>query len=168
MKQSCAFRIWGIRAGIGGEAHSLFLKMSVIALLDAGLGDLLKFDATRESFYSSYRNLHPDETRTGTAGIGGKFYRFIHEVAVGDFIVYPAIVDKQVYVGVVTGEYIFVESSKFKHQRAVNWTHSIPKHEFSKMACQELGAARTFFEFKRKSQELFEKMKDDSFLLNVQ
>lgn len=158
-------RFWGIRAGKDGAAHSLFLNKGVVALTDAKLGDLSNLEATRDSFYSLYRNLHPNETRTGTAGIGGKFYRFVHEVIVGDFIVYPALKTKLVYVAEVTGEYIFIESSEYQHQRTVKWTHAIPRSELSKQTSRELGAARTFFEFKRNRQELLNKLKLESFLL---
>lgn len=160
-------RFWAIRAGKGGDAHTLFLENGVIALEDAGLGDLSSFEATREHFYDAYRTLHPNETQTGSAGIGGKFYRFIHEISVGDFIVYPALADKQVYVAEVTGEYDFDASSMYPHQRTVKWTHSIPKSELSKRACQELGAARTFFEFKTNVVELRDKMNNSSFQTGV-
>lgn len=166
MKSNSDARFWAIRAGKGGDAHKLFLENGVIALEDAGLGDLSSFEATREHFYDAYRKLHPNETQTGTAGIGGKFYRFIHEISVGDCIVYPALADKRVYVAEVTGEYNFDVSSMYPHQRTVQWTHSIPKSELSKRACQELGAARTFFEVKNNICEIKQKIDGDSFLLN--
>ena len=167
MKLNPTARFWGIRAGKGGEAHKLFLEKCVVALADAELGDLMLIEAKRDSFYSAYRKLHPSETRTGSAGIGGKFFRFVHEMAVGDYIVYPALSDKQVYICVVTSEYFYVQSSEYQHQRAVKWIYVIPKLELSKRACQELGAARTFFEFKNNLQELLEKMSHESFLLKA-
>lgn len=91
MKPKTTSRFWGIRAGKGGAAHKLFLSRGVIALADAKLSDLSKLEPTRDSFYAVYRKLHPDETRTGSAGIAGKFFRFTHEVVIGDFIVYPAL-----------------------------------------------------------------------------
>lgn len=154
-------RFWGIRAGQGGDAHKLFLYNNVIALKDAGLGDLTKLEAIRDSFYSAYRKLHPDETRTGTAGIAGKYFRFIHEVAIGDFVVYPALIDKMYYVGEITSDYIFIDNSDYKHQRTVKWYYAVPKDKLSKRACQELNAARTFFEFKNNTQNLIEMMNDN-------
>lgn len=168
MKPFSGARFWGIRAGKGGAAHKLFIENGVIALADARLGDLSKLEATRDSFYVAYRTLHPEETRTGTAGIGGKFFRFIYEVAVGDFIVYPALIDKRVYIAEVTGEYKFEVSSEHQHQRTVRWTHAIPKCELSKRACQELGAARTFFEFKTNISELMLKMNNSSFQIGAE
>ena len=161
MKLKTTSRFWGIRAGKGGEGHKLFLDRCVIALADAELGDLSKLEQTRESFYAVYRKLHPDETRTGSAGIAGKFFRFMNEVVIGDFIVYPALPEKLVYVAKITGKYKFVNTSDYPHQRAVKWTYVIPKKEFTQNALYELGAARTFFEFKKNIQELKAKMSDD-------
>lgn len=164
MKSNSDAKFWAIRAGKGGDAHKLFIERGVIALEDAGLGDLSIYGATREQFYNVYRKHHPDETRSGSAGVGGKFFRFIHEISVNDFIVYPALADKQVYVAEVTGEYIFDQSSMYPHQRSVKWTHSFPKSELSISACRELGAARTFFEFKNNICEIKEKTDGDLFL----
>jgi restriction system protein len=152
--ESKVSRIWGIRAGKGGEAHDLFISAGVIALADAGLGDLGKLPESRDDFYTAYRKKHPEETRTGSAGVGGKFFRFIHEISVGDLVVYPALSDKAIYVGSVTADYVFDKVSPFPHRRSVLWKFVIPKAEFSLAARYELGAARTLFEFKRNIKEL--------------
>jgi predicted Mrr-cat superfamily restriction endonuclease len=155
-------RIWGIRAGKGGEAHDLFVTEMVIALADASLGDLAKLPNSRDDFYTAYRKTHPEETRTGSAGIAGKFFRFIFEVRVGDLVVYPALSDKAIYVGSVSGDYAFDKSSPFPHQRSVVWKFMIPKSDFSLAARYELGAARTFFEFKKNAKELLARIGDKS------
>jgi restriction system protein len=153
---------WGIRAGKEGDAHGLFIDKGVIALADAGLGDLSKLEATRDAFYRAYRELHPDESRTGSAGVAGKFYRFIHEVKVGDLIIYPSVVDKQVYVGEVSGEYEYVRRADYPHQRKVKWKWVVPKDALSQPAKYELGAARTFFQLKKNVAEVIRKTKESS------
>lgn len=151
-------RIWGLRAGKKGRAHKNFIEESMIVLEDAEMGDLAELEDTRDSFYSKYRGLHPDDTRTGSAGIAGKFFRFAVEMAKGDLIVYPALPDKQIYVGEITGEYHYVSDSEFPHQRAVKWKYVIPKSELSTQARYELGAARTLFEIKRNRDELLRRI----------
>jgi restriction system protein len=155
-------RIWAIRAGKGGEAHDLFLTEMVIALADAGLGDIAMLPNSRDDFYTAYRKKHPEETRTGSAGIAGKFFRFIHEVNVGDLVVYPALSDKTIYVGSISGDYTFDKTSPFPHQRSVMWKFMVPKSGFSLPARYELGAARTFFEFKKNAKELLARIGDKS------
>lgn len=155
-------RVWVIRAGRGGEAHDLFLGKNLVALSDAKLGDLSKLEATRGEVSSAYRRVHPHETRIGSAGISGKFFRFAHEINVGDLIIYFALPDKQFYVGEVTGSYRFNPKSDLSHQRSVKWKYVIPKGDLSIPALYELGAARTFFEFKSNVPELMKKINDGS------
>ena len=147
-------RIWCIRAGKNGTANDVFMKNDVIALEDVGMRDLSKLDLTREAFYTKYRTLHPDQTRTGSAGIAGKYYRFAIEVRVGDTVLYPCLIDSVVYVGLVTGGYKFEKTDDFPHQHSVKWKWGIQKKQFSIQAIYELNAARTFFEFKRNAEEL--------------
>ena len=91
----------------------------------------------------------------------GKFFRFAVEMTKGDLVVYPALPDKQIYVGEITGAYRFVADSDYPHQRNVKWKYVIPKSEFSTQAQYELGAARTLFEVKRNRDELLSRIKDD-------
>jgi 5-methylcytosine-specific restriction protein B len=143
--------VWVIRAGQGGDAHELFLKQNVIALSDAGLGNLHKLRDNREAFYDAYSSLHPDAARMSITGVAGKFYRFAYEVIVGDIIVYPSLADSQVHLGVVTGRYRFSEcnDADYPHQRSVTWQCAIPKLSLPEPVRREMGAARTFFRIKR-------------------
>ncbi len=151
-------RFWVIRAGKKGAAQELFLEKNTIALAGSELNDLSKIKPTRESFYALYRKLHPDETRAGSSGIAGKFFRFKNEILIGDIVLYPELVEKLVYIGKITGAYKFIKSSEYPHQRTVKWKYAIPKIGFTQSARYELGAARTFYEFKKNKQELIEKM----------
>jgi restriction system protein len=154
-------RIWVIRSGKGSKAHDLFLAEGVIALADATIGDLAKLKGSRDTFYDAYRKSHPEDTKYGVTGIGGKFFRFMHEVRVGDLAVYPALQDKTVYIGSILSDYAFDMKSPFPHRRLVRWKFMIPKSEFSQASRYELGAARTFFEFKRNADELLSMIADN-------
>jgi restriction system protein len=147
---------WVIRAGKKGEAHNLFLKMSFIVLSDPGLGDLKKIAPKRHSFYDAYRNVRPEEARSSIAGIGGKFFRFVHEVQIGDKIVYPSLIDRQIYIGSVKSKYQYdlKMSSNFTHKRKVKWEYFFPWNLLPENARRELNAARTFFKFKRNHEEI--------------
>ncbi|MCK4485409.1 MAG: hypothetical protein KAU38_01435 [Desulfobacterales bacterium] len=148
--------MWAIRAGKNGEAHELFLNGGMIVLSDTQMGNLSNIPPTREAFYSEYRQKHPDATKKGSAGIGGKYFRFTHEVQIGDLVLYPSLKDKQVYVGRVTGNYVYdlTVAPKFPHQRTVRWLYHFPKYLLTEFAKRELGAARTFFKFKTHTQEI--------------
>ena len=149
-------RMWGIRAGIGGRAHLWFLERAVVGLSDPGMGDLRKIPPDRQSFYAAYRRLRPGETRTGVAGIGGKFFRFTCEIAIGNLVVYPSRNKGLIYVGRVIGQYTYSNQQieNLPHQRSVKWLCNFPKSRLSKTAQWEIGAARTFFEVKSHSVEI--------------
>lgn len=148
--------MWAIRAGVKGEADELFLSGSSILLSDPGIGDLTKLAASREAFYAAYRSLRPNETPTGTAGVGGKFFRFVHEIEERDIVLYPRIRDRSVHIAEVESGYLFdpKRSEKFPHSRVVRWIHRIWKDDLSESARRELGAARTLFEFKTNGEEI--------------
>jgi restriction system protein len=140
---------WVIRAGKRSEAHNLFLKKSVIGLHDAGLGDLRLLPPNRSAFYRKFAEASGNANRVTISAVGGKFFRFSQEIVVGDEILYPSRLDKRVYMGVVTGDYVYISSDaeKLPHRRSVQWIGFVPKVVFSRGAQRELGAARTFFRF---------------------
>lgn len=147
-KNDSQTRLWGLRAGKGGGAHTFFLTNNLLVLDHEDMGDLALIEPNREAFYQKVAEVRPSDTRTGIAGIGGKFYRFAHEMSVGDIIVYPCLLDKKVYLGAIQGTYQYVPttSPEYPHRRKVRWIGSIPKTSLSQPAIREMGAARTLFE----------------------
>jgi len=151
---------WVIRAGVGGAAESCFLEQNAVALEDQGMGDLSKIDPVREAFYEAYRSMNKHETRTAIAGIGGKFYRFVHDIQIGDIVLYPSLKTKEVFCGEIIGEYQFVKEDKdFPHQRKVYWITNFPKDSLSKAAQYEIGAARTLFKYQKNLSEIIDKLR---------
>lgn len=150
---------WVIRAGVKGSADNYFLNSNRIVLNDPGLGNLTHIEPNRQAFYYAYRIIRPNETRTSIAGVGGKFFRFIHEMQVGDIVLYPSLITHDIYVGEITGKYSYVEQdTEFPHQRRVKWIASFPKKSLSKPAKYELGAARTLFKYKKHINEIIYKI----------
>lgn len=148
--------IWVVRAAKHGEAHSLFLTHGLVALEDQGLGNLSKLKADRQAFYAVYRRLQPNDSRVSTAGIAGKFFRFAHEMAKGDMMLYPATKEACVYVGTIVGSYRYNPklNEKFPHQLSVDWVGTMGASALSQPARHELGAARMLFQFKRHEEGL--------------
>jgi len=156
VKTNASQRTWGIRAGVGGNAHALFIEQRLLCLSDAGLGNLLNVGDSKEAFSAAYRLLNPDETPSGSANVAGKFFRFVHEIKRGDLVIYYSLIEKLFHVGRVLGDYLFVDDSEqgFPHRRTVEWFCSFSGSGLSEPARRELGAARTLFEVKRHSEEL--------------
>jgi restriction system protein len=149
---------WVIRAGVRGNADNYFLQMSVIVLSDPGLGDLSRIDRSRHAFYQSYRSIRPKDGRASIVAVAGKYFRFVHEIKIGEIVIYPSISTGIVHVGTIESGYFFSKNSPyFPHQRKARWTATIPKDSLSQSAQYELGAARTLFKCKRHLAELLEK-----------
>jgi restriction system protein len=149
--------IWVIRAGQRSTAHGLFMERGFIALSKQTMGDLRLLPKKRQAFYEKYMSEHTDEGLSGIRGIGGKFFRFIHEVKEGDVILYPCLLDKKIYCGEVIGKYFYDENDKeneFPHRRKICWKGTFLKSALSELAKRELGAARTFFRFKKNTGEV--------------
>lgn len=151
--------VWVIRAGVGGSADNYFMDKSVIVLINQGISDLSQIEPVREAFYDAYRSVKPNEPHPTIAGIGGKFYRFVHEMQIGDIVLYPSLKTKEIYYGQITGKYQYILKDKdYPHQRKVRWISSFPKSSLSKAAQYELGAARTLFKYRKNIGELLEKI----------
>jgi restriction system protein len=147
--------IWVIRAGRNGSAHQLFIESGLIALKDQDFGDLRAIRPMREAFYAKYSDRHSDEGRTAIRGIGGKFFRFIHEIQNGDLVLYPCLRERNVYHGQVADSYSFDKSDlDFPHRRKVRWKGCFSKSLLSQSASRELGAARTLFRLKTHADEI--------------
>ena len=147
--------LWVIRAGLRSAAHDLFIDHGLVVLMKQEMEDLRRLPKDRQAFYAAYHSKHAGEGRTAISGIGGKFFRFIHEVQVGDYVLYPCRLDKMVHFGVVAGRY-FYEASRgdFPHSRKVDWIASFPKKTLSLYSKRELNTARTFFCFKKNADEI--------------
>ncbi len=149
--------VWVIRAGVGGSADSYFMTENIIVLNDPGLGDLSRIEPNRQAFYRAYESIRPDEMRAGISGVGGKFFRFVHEMQVSDIVLYPSLRTHKIYVGEIAGKYLFIkQNAEFPHQRKVRWITSFPKSSLSDTAKHELGAARTLFKYKKHINEILE------------
>jgi restriction system protein len=153
--------VWTMRAGEKGSADDYFVNRNIVVLKGQGFEDLNQIESTRQAFYQVYSSKNPDVSRSAIAGIGGKFYRFVHEMKIGEFVLYPSLKNRMVYCGEIMGKYKFDhEDKEFPHQREIRWITSFPKKNLSKKAQYELGAARTLYKYKNNIKEIFEKLKN--------
>ncbi|MDE7299648.1 MAG: restriction endonuclease, partial [Lachnospiraceae bacterium] len=84
----------------------------------------------------------------------GMLYRFIHEVQIGDYVVFPSKSNRMINIGIVEGEYQYVDSAQqYVQQRAVKWVKHIPRTAFSQGALYEVGSAMSLFAVKKYADE---------------
>lgn len=143
-------RVWGIHT----LDDNLFLKNNVIAIGWPDFGDLSKVTSTREAFKERYAQVYQNDKLGAIPTSAGMLYRFIHEIKIGDYVVFPSKVDRMVNIGVVEGEYTYVDSEKeYVQQRKVKWLKHLPRTSFTQGALYEIGSAMSLFMVKNYADE---------------
>ncbi|HEX6986071.1 MAG TPA: restriction endonuclease, partial [Planctomycetaceae bacterium] len=147
--------IWGIHGGRTGDADRLFLKRNFVAIGWDKVGDLSKLGADRESFKAAVAAAYPDKKPGAIPNNAGQLYRFVHEIEVGDFVVYPSKRDRQIHIGRVAGPYRYDPSLEegYPNLRPVEWIRAVPRTRFSQGALYEVGSALSFFQVKNYAEE---------------
>ena len=131
-------RIWGIHT----KDDNLFLHQDVIAIGWKDMGDLSLIQADRDAFKEKYTEVYPDAKKGSIANGAGMLYRFTHEVEIGDFVVFPSKIDRQINIGVVEGGYEYhPEAAEYVQQHKVKWLKHLPRTSFSQGALYEVGSA---------------------------
>lgn len=141
---------WGIHAGKTGDADTLFLKKKEIGVGWPNLTDLTQLAPTRDAFRAAFEAAYP-RAKPGAIPVNtGQLYRFVHEMQVGDLVVYPSRGDRQVHIGRVTGTYHYQPTLEpaYPHQRPVVWLKAVPRTTFTQGALYEIGSAMSLFQVK--------------------
>lgn len=149
--------LWGIHAGKTGDADKLFLEKKVIAIGWDKMGDLSNLK-TREEFKECYAQTYQVSNPPKIATSAGQPYRFVHEVQVGDLVVYPSKSNHEVHIGEITGKYTYRPSvsSGYPNQRDVKWLKKFPRTRFTQGALYEIGSAMSLFQVKNYADEFRE------------
>lgn len=143
-------RVWGIHT----QDDSLFIQHSVIAIGWKQMGDLSLINNSREAFKESYINTYPASKKGAVANGAGMLYRFIHEVQIGDYVVFPSKTNREINIGVIEGDYQYVpDAVEYSQQRKVKWLKHLPRTAFSQGALYEVGSAMSFFSLKNYADE---------------
>ena len=147
--------LWGIHAGRTGDASQLFLKEKLVGLGWERIKDLSKTPATREAFREIVLNAYP-ERPTAVPNNAGQLFRFIHEMKVNDWIIFPDKLTRNIRIGQINSEYIYdpKKSDSYPHQRSVKWLPTLfSRTQFSQGALHEIGSAMSFFQVRNYADE---------------
>ena len=119
------------------------------------MGDLSGISADREAFKAAYERTYPD-AKPGTIRVSaGQVFRFLHELATGDVVVFPCKADRRIHIGRVSGEYSYVptKSTVYPNRRPINWLKSFEREVFSQDALYEAGSFLTLFKISNYAEE---------------
>ena len=150
MTTSAENRVWGIHT----RDDALFLNNNVIAIGWSELGDIGKLDNNRDAFKERYIESFPADKKEKVAVCAGQLYRFVHEMCIGDYIVYPSKSNREINIGVVEGDYVYnPDTTDYVNQRKVSWLKHLPRTAFSQGSLYEVGSAMTLFAVKNYADE---------------
>ena len=156
-------RMWGIHS----MDDALFLKENVIAIGWSKAGDLSGIERTREAFRERFEQAYPEAKKGGIATSSGMLYRFCCEMKTGDYVVFPSKSNRQINIGVVTGDYAYDKNrEEYVQTRGVKWLRHLPRTAFSQGALYEIGAAMSLFQIKNYADEFLAAL-DSSFRRGV-
>ena len=142
--------VWGIHS----PDHSLFLKEGKIAIGWKEMGDLSLIPPTREGFKAKYVETYPDAKKGSVATCAGMLFRFVHEVQIGDYVIFPSKNDRMINIGEVTCNYQYnLQEAVYVQQHSVKWLKNVPRTSFSQGALYEIGSVLAFFSVKKYSDE---------------
>ncbi len=151
-------KIWGIHT----KDDNLFLKENVIAIGWHEMGDLSKIEANRDAFKEKYTATYSDAKKESIAIGAGMLYRFCYEAQIGDYVVFPSKINREVNIGVVEGAYVYDPSQPdYVQTRKVKWLKHLPRTAFSQGALYEIGSAMSFFTVKNYADEFMSALDKD-------
>jgi len=147
-------RVWGIHT----LDDELFLKEDVIAIGWSDMGDLSKVAPDREAFREKMYECYSGSTKQSIATNTGQLYRFVHEMQIGDYVVFPSKIDRMINIGTIEGGYYYYpdamnDTKKYVNRRKVKWIKHLPRTIFSQGALYEVGSALTVFMLKNYADE---------------
>ena len=149
-----AHRIWAVRAGAVSQVDHIFLNRSQLAVIFPEVGgDASALPANRVAFKEAFGR---SDMRAEAIPIqAGQLFRFVHEIRIGDRVVYPRKIDRMLFWGEVTGPYVYDPEGApdFAHRRGVRWIRQLSRDAFSQGALYELGSVLTLFEVKSFADE---------------
>lgn len=143
--------MWGIHAE--AKMDDTFIKNSIISLGFSKFIDPLKVETSREAFTKKYTECYPNASKASASHCAGMIYRFVHEMNLGDYVVFPSKSNRMVNIGIVEGECVYNPSSDYPIQRKVKWLKHLSRTLFSNAALAEIGSFSSFFSIKNYSDE---------------
>lgn len=146
--------VWGIHAGKTGDAETLFLKKSVVAIGWSKVGDLSKLGSRKDGFKEAVAKAYPDYKPGAVPVAAGQLFRFVFEMKPGAIVAYPSKRDRHIHLGRIESDYRYEPSDEgYPNRRGVKWVKSVPRTDFSQGALYEIGSAMSLFTIKNYADE---------------
>ncbi len=152
-------RIWGVRAGNSSQVDHIFLDTGHLAISSPHIQDVSLVAPSRTAMKEAFSQSDSAVQQGTIPSQAGQLYRFVHEMRIGDRVIYPRKVDRTLRWGEVIGPYVYdgEGAPDYAHRRGVRWLARKSRDEFSQGALYELGSVATLFEIRSFADEFREK-----------
>lgn len=148
--------IWLVRAGSHGQFEQRFISDNKIYINWDNLNiDLLSL-SERSQLASVIAEREPDAKQKSITNWVSQIWPFAHVMKKGDWIVVPLKSQPVVYIGEITGNYIYDQQQDpyYLHSRTVKWIgDAIPRSNFSQDLLYSFGAFMTICRIQRNNAE---------------
>ena len=145
-------RLWGIHT----QDDNLFLSGNVIGIGWKDMGDLSLIESSRDAFKDKYAEVYSGAKKQSVATGAGMLYRFVHEMQIGEYVVFPSKSNREINIGIIESDYIYEPKAvEYVQQRKVKWLKHLPRTAFSQGALYEVGSALSLFTIKNYADEYF-------------
>lgn len=151
-------RVWGIHT----LNDHLFLNNNIIAIGWKDMGDLSLLNSSRDDYKAKYAQVYLDAKKQSIANGAGMLFRFVHEVKIGDYVVFPSKFNREINIGVIEDDYCFqMREDEYVQQHKVKWLKHLPRTAFTQGALYEVGSALSFFSVKNYADEFLSALDKD-------
>ena len=151
--------MWAIRAGNADQADRIFLDQSCLALCSIDLdNDASQILPSRAAFTKAFDQAQTRTRQESVPILASQLYRFVHELRIGDHVIYPRKIDRTLRLGEITGPYMYqsVDAYDYAHRRNVRWLGRLSRDTFSPGALYELGSVLHLFEISAFAEEVLQ------------
>lgn len=146
--------IWGIHAGRTGDADALF-KKGYVALGWTAMDDLNTLGPNRDAFKARVAEVYPSFKPGAIPVAAGQMFRFVHEMQVGDLVVYRSKTEKVIHIGRIAGPYEYRPDLEngYPQVRPTKWLATVQPVQVTQGALYEIGSALSFFQVRNYGDE---------------
>ncbi|MDI2091649.1 restriction endonuclease [Commensalibacter oyaizuii] len=160
------YKFWGIHMGI--HVGSEPIEKNYVAIGWQLMGDLRLIENNRDDFKFKLKEIEPNSSDASIRSQIGSVYRFVHEIKIGDYIIYPCKADRLIYIGQITSDYYYDNNKQndnddhelYPNKRAVKWlmNNGIPRSQFPQNILNTIGSFMTLFEIKDEAALYFSEL----------
>jgi restriction system protein len=149
-------KVWGIHMPkwVGDDP----IENGFVVLGWSRMGDIFAIPNDREEFKRRLAAAYPEKKPGAIPVEAGTLFRFAHEIAAGELIVYPSKHNRMVNIGHATGKRwhgpaLNPGDDAFPNFLGVKWFGCYPRNDFSQAALNEIGSFITLFRVREHGAE---------------